>query len=157
MDAFQTEKLWKEVESYRLALWWCDDVMADKGFTIGDLLPLCRLSEYSSICWALWSDATRGCSKNPSYCCVTGIHVDGDINKIKNFHIWDRVTPLSLFSYIKPNVNSLWFFMQCPKSHFITTMYYILISFQNDAHETWGSLSSFIEGGRGRVYAGEER
>ena len=51
-----------------------DSVMADKGFTIDDVLPI-------------------GVSLNiPPF---LGIHVERAINKIKNFHIWDSVIPLS--------------------------------------------------------------
>lgn len=32
------------------------------------------------------------------------IHVEGAINKIKNFHIWDRVVPLHQFAL----VNQMW-------------------------------------------------
>ena len=32
------------------------------------------------------------------------IHVERAINKIKNFHIWDKVIPLSLF----PVFNQMW-------------------------------------------------
>ena len=32
------------------------------------------------------------------------IHVERAINRIKNFHIWDRVVPLSLF----PVINQMW-------------------------------------------------
>ena len=87
----------------RLALWWWRWCHGWQGFYDWWFTSAGCLIEYSSISWALWSDATRGCSKNSSHCCFM-VHVERAINKIKNFHISDGVTPLSLF----PILNQMW-------------------------------------------------
>ena len=64
-----------------------DDVMADKGFTIEDLLPL----------------GVKDVGKTQVIASLR-IHGERAINKIKNFHIWDRITQLTSI----PLVNQIW-------------------------------------------------
>ena len=71
-----------------------DSVMADKGFTIQDLLPF-----------------LGGSSQMPAEDVVKTqeiaslrIHIERAINKIKNFHIWDKVIPLHQI----PLANQMW-------------------------------------------------
>ena len=80
-----------------------DDVMADKGFTNEDLFPL-------GVSLNIPPFLDRSDQMPPEDVvktqCIAAlqIHVERAINKIKNFHIWDRVIPLSLF----PIVNQMW-------------------------------------------------
>ena len=77
--------------------------MADKGFTIDDLLPLGvtlnipPFLEFNSQMTAQDVIKTREIAS-------VRIHVERAINKIKNFHLWDTVVPLSLFGV----VNQMW-------------------------------------------------
>ena len=80
-----------------------DSIMADKGFTIQDLLPL---GVFLNIPPFLGSS-----SQMPAEDVVLTqeiaslrIHVERAINKIKNFHIWDGVVPLHQFTV----VNQMW-------------------------------------------------
>ena len=80
-----------------------DSVMADKGFTIQDLLPLgisLNLPPFLG-----------GSSQMPAEDVVETqeiaslrIHIERAINKIKNFHIWDKVIPLHQIAL----VNQMW-------------------------------------------------
>ena len=80
-----------------------DSIMADKGFTIQDLLPL-RVS--LNIPPFLGSSAQM--PANDVVCtqefASLRIHDERAINKIKNFHIWDGVVPLHQFGV----VNQMW-------------------------------------------------
>ena len=73
-----------------------DAVMADKGFTIDDLLPLgvsLNIPPFLGHCDQMPpQDVVK-----TQVIAALWIHIEQAINKIKNFHIWDRVTPLSLF------------------------------------------------------------
>ena len=77
--------------------------MADKGFTIEDLLPLgvtLNIPPFLGLApQMLPEDVVK-----TQVIAALQIHVERAINKIKNFHIWDRVTPLSLF----PVINQMW-------------------------------------------------
>ena len=80
-----------------------DSVMADKGFTIQDLLPLGVslnippfLGSYSQM---LAEDVVK-----TQEIASLRIHVERAINKIKNFHIWDGVIPLHQLGL----VNQMW-------------------------------------------------
>jgi hypothetical protein len=80
-----------------------DSVMADKGFTIQDLLQLGVALNLPPF--------LGGSSQMPSEDVVSTqeiaslrIHIERAINKIKNFHIWDRVIPLHQFGL----VNQMW-------------------------------------------------
>lgn len=79
--------------------------MADKGTggTIEDLLPLdIMLNIPPFLGQAQQTPPEDGVGTQ--VIAALHIHVERALNKIKNFHIWDRVTPLSLF----PVVNQLW-------------------------------------------------
>ena len=78
--------------------------MADKGFTIEDILPL-RVS--LNIPPFLGSQGhmrvQRNVTKTQEIACLR-IHVERAVNKIKNFYIWDSVVPFSIFGV----VNQMW-------------------------------------------------
>ena len=80
-----------------------DSIMADKGFTIQDLLPL---GVSLNIPPFLGSSAQM--PANDVVCtqeiAPLRIHDEQAINKIKNFHIWDGVVPLHQFGV----VNQMW-------------------------------------------------
>lgn len=80
-----------------------DTVMADKGFTIEDLLPLgvtLNLPPFlGSSDQMPESDVLR-----TQQIASLRIHIERAINKIKNFHIWDGVIPLNLMGV----VNQMW-------------------------------------------------
>ena len=77
--------------------------MTDKGFTIADLLPL-------GVSLNIPPFLGQAAQMSPEDVVTTQqiarlrIHVERAINKIKNFHIWDRIIPISLFGV----VNQLW-------------------------------------------------
>lgn len=80
-----------------------DGVMADKGFTIDDLLPLGVSLNIPPFLGHYDQMPPEDVVKTQVIAALR-IHVERAINKIKNFHIWDRVTPLSLF----PILNQMW-------------------------------------------------
>ena len=102
-----------------------DDVMAVKGFTIEDLLPLGLSLNIPPFLGR--SDQMPPEDVVKTQCIVDlRIHVERAINKIKNLHIWDKVIPLSLF----PIVNQMWTvcgFMQRSRSNFLITVYHIFL------------------------------
>ena len=73
--------------------------MADKGFTIEDLLPLGVTLNIPPFLGQAPQMLPEDVVKTQVIAALQ-IHVERAINKIKNFHIWDRVTPLSLFPVI---------------------------------------------------------
>ena len=76
----------------------CDDgdgVMADKGFTTDDLLPLGVALNIPPFLKHYDQMPPEDVAKTQVIAALR-IHVERAINKIKNFHIWDQVTPLSL-------------------------------------------------------------
>ena len=75
-----------------------DSIMADKGFTIQDLLPL-----GVSLNIPPFVGSYAQMPANDVECSLR-IHVERAINKIKNFHIWDGVVPLHQFGV----VNQMW-------------------------------------------------
>ena len=80
-----------------------DSVMADKRFTIEDLLPLgvyLNIPPFLGKSAQMPADQVVLTQKNASL----RIYVERAINKIKNFHIWDGVLPLSLFGL----ANQIW-------------------------------------------------
>ena len=80
-----------------------DSVMADKGFTIEDLLPLgvyLNIPPFLGKSPQIPADQVVLTQKIASL----RIHVERAINKIKNFHIWDGVLPLNLFGL----ANQIW-------------------------------------------------
>ena len=80
-----------------------DTVMADKGFTIEDLLPLGVTLNIPPFLGSNSQMTAQDVIKTREIASVT-IHVERAINKIKNFHLWDSVVPLSLFGV----VNQMW-------------------------------------------------
>ena len=93
-----------------------DSVMADKGFTVQDLLPL-------GVCLNIPPFLGNKGQITPEEVMQTQqiaslrIHVERAINKIKNFHIWDSVVPFTLFSVVNQNVVCVCFFVQFSKLH----------------------------------------
>ena len=80
-----------------------DTVMADKGFTIEDLLPLGVTLNIPPFLGCNTQMAAQDVIKTQEIASVR-IHIERAINKIKNFHIWDGIVPLSLFGV----VNQMW-------------------------------------------------
>lgn len=80
-----------------------DSVMADKGFQIQDILPL---GVTLNIPPFLGGDSQMSVEDvvQTQQIASLRIHVERAINKIKNFRIWQRVVPLSLFGV----VNQMW-------------------------------------------------
>ena len=81
-----------------------DDIMADKGFDIQDLLdplgvhlnipPFLHLQGQMSAADVLKTQSIA----------AERIHVERLINKVKNFHIFDQIIPISLFG----SINQIW-------------------------------------------------
>ena len=80
-----------------------DSVMADKGFTIQDLLPVGVSLNIPPFLGSSAQMPAKDVVKTQEIASLR-IHVERAINKIKNFHIWDGVVPLSLFG----TVNQMW-------------------------------------------------
>ena len=80
-----------------------DAVMADKGFTIQDLLPVGVSLNIPPFLGSSAQMPAEDVVKTQEIASLR-IHVERAINKIKNFHIWDGVVPLSLFGI----VNQMW-------------------------------------------------
>ena len=80
-----------------------DSVMADKGFTIGDLLPLGVLLNLPPFLGGSNQIAAEDVVKIQEIASLR-IHIERAINEIKNFHFWDRVTPLHQMGL----VNQMW-------------------------------------------------
>ena len=70
-----------------------DSLVADKGFTVQDLLPLGVSLNIPPFLGSRGHD-----QMTPE--AFLRIHVERAINKIKNFHIWDSVVPFTLFSVV---------------------------------------------------------
>lgn len=80
-----------------------DQVMADKGFQIDDILPLGVGNNIPPFLGGDEQMSPEDVIKIQQIASVR-IHVERAINKIKNFHIWDRVIPLSTFGV----ANQMW-------------------------------------------------
>lgn len=80
-----------------------DSVMADKSFTIQDLLPL-RVSFNIPPFLGANSQMSAEDVINTQKIASVRIHIERAINKIKNFHIWDGDFPLSLIGV----ANQMW-------------------------------------------------
>ncbi|XP_020905111.2 uncharacterized protein LOC110243363 [Exaiptasia diaphana] len=80
-----------------------DSVMADKGFTIDDLLPLDVSINLPPFLGSADQMPAEDVIKTQEIASLR-IHVERAINKIKNFHIFDRVIPLHQFGLI----NQIW-------------------------------------------------
>ena len=80
-----------------------DCVMADKGFTISDLLPFGVVLNIPPFLGQAGQMSAEQVVQTQQIAGLR-IHVERAINKIKNFHIWDGVVPISLFGV----VNQMW-------------------------------------------------
>ena len=80
-----------------------DAVMADKGFQIQDILPLSVGLNIPPFLGGNSQMSAEDVVRTQQIASLR-IHVERAINKIKNFHIWDRVIPLSLVGV----VNQMW-------------------------------------------------
>ncbi|XP_015751994.1 PREDICTED: uncharacterized protein LOC107331849 [Acropora digitifera] len=80
-----------------------DSVMADKGFTIQDLLPLAVSLNIPPFLGSSSQMPAEDVVKTQEIASLR-IHVEHAINKIKNFHIWDGVIPLHQLGL----VNQMW-------------------------------------------------
>lgn len=80
-----------------------DCVMADKGFTVSDLLPLGVELNMPPFLGQAGQMSAEDVVQTQQIAGLR-IHVERAINKIKNFHIWDGVVPISLFGV----VNQMW-------------------------------------------------
>ena len=80
-----------------------DSIMADKGFRIQDLLPLGVTLNLPPFLGASAQMAAEDVVATQEIASLR-IHVERAINKIKNFHIWDRVVPLHQMGI----VNQMW-------------------------------------------------
>jgi len=80
-----------------------DSIMADKGFTIQELLPLGVSLNLPPFLGASSQMAAEDVVETQEIASLR-IHVERAINKIKNFHIWDRVVPLHQIGI----VNQMW-------------------------------------------------
>ncbi|CAH3180479.1 unnamed protein product, partial [Porites lobata] len=80
-----------------------DTVMADKGFTIEDVLPLGVTLNIPPFLGSNSQMTAQDVIKTQEIASVR-IQVERAINKIKNFHLWDSVVPLTLFGV----VNQMW-------------------------------------------------
>ena len=80
-----------------------DDVMADKGFQIQDILPLGVSLNIPPFLGGNSQMTAEDVVRTQQIASVR-IHGERAINKIKNFRIWEGVVPLSLFSVL----NQMW-------------------------------------------------
>lgn len=77
--------------------------MGDKGFIIRDLLPLGVLLNLPAFLGGSNQIAAEDVVKTQEIASLR-IHMERAISKIKNFRIWDRVTPLHQMEL----VNQMW-------------------------------------------------
>ena len=77
--------------------------MADKGFTIQDLLPMGVSFNIPPFLGSSSQMPAEDVVKTQEIASLR-IHVERAINKIKNFHIWDEVIPLHQLGL----VNQMW-------------------------------------------------
>jgi len=80
-----------------------DSVMADKGFTVEDLLPLGVSLNIPPFLGNKGQMSPEEVVETQSIASLR-IHVERGINKIKNFHIWDSIVPFTMFGV----VNQTW-------------------------------------------------
>jgi len=79
-----------------------DSIMADKGFTIQDLLPV-GVSPIPPFLGSFAQMPAEDVIKTQEIASPR-IHVERAINNMKNFHIWDSILPFRLFGI----VNQMW-------------------------------------------------
>ena len=73
--------------------------MADKGFTVEDLLPL-GVSLNTPPFWGSKGQMSPQEVVETQSIASLRIHVEREINKIKNFHIWDSIVPFTMFGVV---------------------------------------------------------
>ena len=77
--------------------------MADKGFTVEDLLPLGVSLNIPPFLGSKGQMSPQEVVETQSIASLH-IHVERGITKIKNFHIWDSIVPFTMFGV----VNQMW-------------------------------------------------
>lgn len=80
-----------------------DSVMADKWFTVEDLLPLGVSLNIPPFLEKKGKMSPEEVAETQSIASLR-IHVERGINKIKNFHIWDSIVTFTMFGV----VNQMW-------------------------------------------------
>ena len=73
--------------------------MADKGFTVEDLLPLGVSLNIPPFLGSKGQMSPQEMVETQSIGSLR-IHVEREINKIKNVHIWDSVVPFTMFGVV---------------------------------------------------------
>ena len=81
-----------------------DNVMADKGFDIQDMLDEKGVRLNIPPFLGQYGQMTESDVQKTQSIAAERIHVERAINKIKNFHIFDQVIPMSLFG----SINQIW-------------------------------------------------
>ena len=76
-----------------------DCVMADKGFTMDDVLPLGVSLNIPPFLGENSQMSAEDVIKTQEIASLR-IHIERAINKIKNFHIWDKMIPLHQFGIV---------------------------------------------------------
>ena len=94
-----------------------DSVMADKGFTIQDLLPMGVSFNIPPFLGSSSQMPAEDVVKTQEIASLR-IHVECAINKIQNFHIWDGVIPPPPAWPCKPNEVCVCDIMQCATQHY---------------------------------------
>ena len=76
-----------------------DSVMADKGFTVEDLLSLGVSLDITPFFGSKGQISPQEVveTKSIAFLCI---HVERGLNKIKNFHIWDSIVPFTMFGVV---------------------------------------------------------
>ena len=77
--------------------------MADKGFTVENLLPLGVSLNIPPFLGSKGQMSPQEVVETKSVAFLR-IHMERGINKIKNFHIWDSIVPFTMFGV----VNQMW-------------------------------------------------
>ena len=80
-----------------------DTVMADKGFTVEDLLPLGVSLKIPPFLGNKGQMSPEEVVETHSIASLR--HVERGINTVKSFHIWDSIVPFTMFGVI----NQMWF------------------------------------------------
>jgi len=91
-----------------------DFVMAEKGFTVQDLLPLGVSLNIPPFLGTKGQMTPEEVVQTQQIAAIR-IHVEPAISKIKNFHIWDSVVPFSLFTVVNQMRCVCAFFVQFSK------------------------------------------
>ena len=76
-----------------------DSIMPDKGFTIEDLLPLGIKLNIPPFIGSQGQISSEDLVKTQTVASLI-VHVERAINKMKDFHIWDKVLALNLHGVV---------------------------------------------------------